>query len=60
MRATHRGRFVGIPPTGKTVNMTGVDLLYLSGGKIDALRVEANLLGLIHQLGAVPNLDISC
>jgi predicted ester cyclase len=60
MSATHRGSFIGIAPTGKKVSMSGVDMLYLSGGKIETLRIEANLLGLAHQLGAVPALDLSC
>jgi predicted ester cyclase len=60
MRATHQGPFLGIAPTGKTVSMSGVDMLYLAAGMIEALRVEADLLGLAHQLGAVPALDLSC
>ena len=54
MSATHEGSFIGIAPTGTKVSMSGVDMLYLSAGKIEALRVEANLLGLAQQLGAVP------
>ncbi len=60
MRGTHQGMFVGISPTGKTVTMSGVDMLYLAKGKIEVLRVEANLLTLVHQLGAIPNLDLTC
>ena len=60
MQATHSGPFIGIAPTGKRVSMSGVDMLSLANGRIEALRVEANLLGLAHQLGAVPNLNISC
>lgn len=60
MRGTHQGPFIGIATTGKTVSMSGVDMLYFSAGRIEALRVEANLLGLAHQLGAVPALDLSC
>ena len=60
MHATHEGNFLGIAPTGKTVSMSGVDMLYFSGGRIRALRVEANLLGLVHQLQPIPNLQISC
>ncbi len=60
MSATHEGPFIGVAPTGRRVTMSGVDMLYFSAGKITALRVEANLLDLVHQLGAVPTLDLSC
>ena len=60
MRATHQGPFMGIAATGKKVTYSGVAMLYLKAGKITALRIEANLIGLDQQLGAVPNLDLSC
>lgn len=54
MRATHQAPFMGIAPTRKSVSMSGVDMLYLSAGRIEALRVEANLLGLAQQIGLIP------
>ncbi len=59
MRGTHKGAFIGIAPTGRQVSMSGVDMLYLADGNIRKLRIEANLLGLIRQLGAVPDLDLT-
>ena len=48
---THRGEFEGIPPTGKRVEWSGVDLLAFDGGKISAARFSSDLLGLLRQLG---------
>jgi len=48
---THRGEFEGIPPTGKRVKWSGVDLLTFDGGKISAARFSSDLLGMLRQLG---------
>ncbi len=58
-RGTHQGEFLSVAPTGKSVTMSGIDLLYLANGRIERLRVEANLLSLMQQLGALP-VGISC
>jgi predicted ester cyclase len=54
IRAIHQGAFMGIPPTGKQVTGTAIDILCLQGGKIVDHWVEMDTLGLLHQLGAVP------
>jgi steroid delta-isomerase-like uncharacterized protein len=51
-RATHRGEFMGIPPTGKQVTWAMVSLYRVAGGKIVEDRVQMDLLGLMQQLGA--------
>jgi steroid delta-isomerase-like uncharacterized protein len=53
-RGMHTGAFMGIPPTGKEVTLTGISVLRLEGGKIAEQRAEADMLGLMQQLGAVP------
>ena len=53
-RGTHKGEFMGIPPTGKEVSLSGISILRLPGGKIAAQRAEAGMLGFMQQLGAVP------
>lgn len=51
---TQRGVFMGtIPPTGKRVTWTGIDILRIAGGKIAERWNERDLLGLMEQLGAV-------
>jgi len=53
-RGTHRGAFQGIPPTGKQVTLTGISLWRVEGGQIVESWHEADFLGLMHQLGAIP------
>ena len=55
MRGTHRGEFFGIPPTGKTVEMTGVHVLRIADGKIIEHWGSNDDLGLLRQLGAIPD-----
>ena len=55
VEGTHRGEFDGVPPTGKRVSWTGVDLFRVDGGKIAEARFLSDSLGLLRQLGAVPS-----
>jgi predicted ester cyclase len=45
---------MGLPPTGKSITMTGIEIFRIENGKIAELWGEANLLGLMQQLGIVP------
>lgn len=53
-RGTHQGTLMGIPPTGKQVTVTGVNIIHFVNGK--AIEEWANYddLGLLQQLGVVP------
>lgn len=53
-RGTHRGDFFGIPATGKGVTFTGTSTYRIAGGKIAEEWTHADLLGLMTQIGAVP------
>ena len=53
-RGVHNGAFMGLPPTGKPITMTGMEIFRLENGKIAELWGEANLLGLMQQLGILP------
>ena len=52
---THQGSFMNLPPTGKPITMTGIEIFRIEDGKIAELWGEANLLGLRVQLGIVPS-----
>jgi steroid delta-isomerase-like uncharacterized protein len=52
----HRGNFMGMPPTGKEIALSGIEIFRLKDGKITELWGEANLLGLMQQLGVAPAL----
>lgn len=53
-RGTHTGEFIGIPPTGKQVTMTGMDIHRIVDGKIVEEWSNFDALGLLQQLGVVP------
>lgn len=51
---THRGEFMGIPPTNRQVTVTISELYRLAGGKIAEQWVVMDTLGMLQQLGAIP------
>ena len=53
-RTTHKGKFLGIAPTGKRVKIKGINICRIESGKIVELWREVDVLGLLQQLGAVP------
>lgn len=53
-RATHTGVFEGIDPTGRTINIGQISILRLDGDQIVEIREEADMYGLMQQLGAIP------
>jgi steroid delta-isomerase-like uncharacterized protein len=55
-RGTHKGDLMGIPPTGKQVNVTGIDIFRTAGGKIVEQWTNADELGAMQQLGVVPSM----
>ena len=59
MRGTHKGEFMGVPPTGKRVTMSGIDILRVAGGKIAEFWYGEHLLELMQQLGVVPDFAAS-
>ena len=54
MRGTHRGVFNGIPPTGRTVQVTGVSIERVVDGRIVEGWVTNDALGMLQQLGVIP------
>ena len=53
-RATHQGEYMGIPPTGKEVEFTGISVYRIEAGKIAESWNEEDELGLMQQIGAIP------
>jgi predicted ester cyclase len=53
-RGTHRGEFQGIPPTGKEVAFSSIEIDRMVDGKVAEHWFEMDLLGLMGQLGTVP------
>jgi steroid delta-isomerase-like uncharacterized protein len=53
-RGTHRGDFGGFSPTGREMKIGGVTIERIAGGKIVEVWGAWDELGLMRQLGAVP------
>jgi len=51
---THKGEFMGMPPTNKQVTITGVHIDRIAGGKIVETWNYADTMGLMQQLGMKP------
>ncbi len=51
---THRGVFLGIPATGKSVEVKGVVIDRLEDGKMADSRILMDTMGLMQQLGVIP------
>jgi steroid delta-isomerase-like uncharacterized protein len=52
MTGTHTGEFNGVPPSGRAVDEFGIDFFEFWGGRIKAIHVVANQLGLSNQMTA--------
>ena len=55
-RGIHKGDLRGIAPTGKQINISGVTIARLANGKFVEGWVNWDALGLMQQLGVVPEL----
>lgn len=51
-QGTHKGPFLGVPPTNKPVTVTAIHIHQVVDGRIVKLWEEINLLGVMQQLGA--------
>ena len=55
-RGTHRGDFQGVPASGKQIHVTGIDVDRIENGKVAECWMNMDELGLLQQLGVVPEL----
>src|SRR5439155_303645 len=53
-RGTHHGELMGIPPPGKAVTVTGIDLSRYRAGKMVEYFEVFDALGMMQQLGVIP------
>lgn len=54
LAGTHRGDFMGIPPTGRPISLQVIDVLRVVGGKITDHWTVVDQMGLLQQLGVIP------
>jgi predicted ester cyclase len=55
-RGTHQGEFLGVPATGKVATWTGILISRFAGGKDVEDWESFDALGLLQQLGAIPQM----
>jgi predicted ester cyclase len=53
-QATHQGEYMGIPPTGKEVQFTGISVYRIEGDKIAESWTVEDQFGLMRQISAIP------
>lgn len=56
-RYTHKGEFLGVPPTGKAVVLLKMDFFAFVNGRCSEHWDSADRLGLLQQLGALPRVE---
>jgi steroid delta-isomerase-like uncharacterized protein len=53
-KATHRGEFMGLPASGKAYSISETHIFHLRDGKVAEHWRDADMLGLMRQIGALP------
>ena len=54
VHGTHKGTFMGIPPTGKQATWTAIHIARVTDGKMAERWITIDLWDIIQQLGVVP------
>jgi steroid delta-isomerase-like uncharacterized protein len=54
MRGTHRGTFLGNPPTGRKIEAKGFIFARITGGRVVENWILIDQLGMLQQLGVAP------
>ena len=53
-RGTHQGTYLGLPPTGRRVEVGLIDVVRFEEGKAVEHWLEWDMFGMLQQLGALP------
>ncbi len=53
---THKGEFMGIPPTGKKITVNVIDIFRIADGKMVEHWAVIDWMGLMQQLGGAPRM----
>ena len=59
VRQTHTGPYRGIPPTGRRVRMSAIEIFRLDDGRIAEAWLELDALGGVRDMGVVPPDELS-
>ena len=55
VKSTHTGEFMGIPPTNKKTNMSGITIYRIVDGKVKECVWSYDTYGFMVQLGVIPS-----
>jgi predicted ester cyclase len=56
---THTGSYRGLPPTGRPVRISGIDMMRLQDGRVSMFSMHLDELGAVRQMGVVPPEGVS-
>ncbi len=56
-RGTQQGQLMMIPPTGRQIAITGIDIYRIVDGRIAEIWESWDQLGMLQQLGALPRME---
>jgi predicted ester cyclase len=59
VQGTFAGALLGLAPPGRPARLTGVAISRFAGGRLVEVWLQADLLGLLQQLGILPPLDLA-
>jgi predicted ester cyclase len=54
LRGVQHGDFMGIPPTGRAIEVSAIAHMHLEGGKVTRLNAQFDQVGILQQLGVIP------
>lgn len=54
IQGTHKGEFMGVPPSGKVLHWTGTRMFRVRDGKVAEGWINFDVMGLLQQMGVVP------
>jgi steroid delta-isomerase-like uncharacterized protein len=54
--ARHKGEFMGIPASGREYTISEMHIFHMRDGKVAEHWLDADMLGLMRQIGALPEL----
>ena len=53
-RGVHSGDLAGVPATGRSIELRGINMFRVTGGRVVAQWAELDIFGLLQQIGAIP------
>jgi len=53
-RGVHSGNMAGVPATGRSIELRGINMFRVNDGRIVEQWAELDMLGLLQQIGAIP------